>query len=136
MSGYAAPAIPVVRVGVIGLGDRGSGAVKRLSFIEGVEIKALCDIRKVALKVLRITLKVLEDLKHVNFPVMIMHGRNWLSCRILILFIYVLHGSGILRWLFMQWKTESMLPVRYRLPVQLMKHGSLLRHRRRQKNIA
>ncbi len=48
MSGYAAPALPVVRVGVIGLGDRGSGAVERLSFIEGVEIKALADLRQVA----------------------------------------------------------------------------------------
>ncbi len=28
MSGYAAPALPVVRVGFIGLGDRGSGAVE------------------------------------------------------------------------------------------------------------
>ncbi len=43
MSGYAAPALPVVRVGIIGLGDRGSGAVERLSYIEGVEIKALGD---------------------------------------------------------------------------------------------
>ena len=42
MSGYAAPALPVVRIGVIGLGDRGSGAVERLSFIEGVEIKGSC----------------------------------------------------------------------------------------------
>jgi predicted dehydrogenase len=50
MSGYAAPALPVVRVGIIGLGDRGSGAVERLSFIEGVEIKALCDKREVAVK--------------------------------------------------------------------------------------
>ena len=41
MSGYAAPALPVVRVGLVGLGDRGSGAVERLSFIEGVEIKGL-----------------------------------------------------------------------------------------------
>ncbi len=48
MSGYAAPPIPVVRAGVIGLGDRGSEAVKRLSFIEGVEITALCDLRTVA----------------------------------------------------------------------------------------
>jgi predicted dehydrogenase len=48
MSGYAAPAIPVVRVGFIGLGDRGSGAVERLSYIEGVEIKALGDLRQVA----------------------------------------------------------------------------------------
>jgi hypothetical protein len=50
MSGYAAPALPVVRVGIIGLGDRGSGAVKRLSRIEGVEINALGDLRKVAVE--------------------------------------------------------------------------------------
>jgi hypothetical protein len=50
MSGYAAPALPIVRIGIIGLGDRGSGAVQRLSFIEGVEIKALCDIRPAAIE--------------------------------------------------------------------------------------
>lgn len=44
MSGYAAPALDKVRVGIIGLGSRGPGAVRRLSKIEGVEIKALCDI--------------------------------------------------------------------------------------------
>jgi predicted dehydrogenase len=36
--------IPTVRVGFIGLGNRGSGAVGRYTFIEGVEIKALCDL--------------------------------------------------------------------------------------------
>lgn len=36
--------IKVVRVGFIGLGMRGPGAVDRLSQIEGVEIKALCDL--------------------------------------------------------------------------------------------
>jgi hypothetical protein len=50
MSGYAAPALPIVRIGIIGLGDRGSDAVTRLSKIEGVEIKALCDKREVAVK--------------------------------------------------------------------------------------
>lgn len=49
MCGYAAPPIPVVRIGIIGLGDRGSEAVKRLSFIDGVEISAICDIRRAAL---------------------------------------------------------------------------------------
>lgn len=49
MSGYAAPALPVVRIGLIGLGDRGRGAVERLTHIEGVEIKALCDIRQAAI---------------------------------------------------------------------------------------
>jgi predicted dehydrogenase len=50
MSGYAAPPLPVVRVGFVGLGDRGSGHVEWLSGIEGVEIKALCDKREVAVK--------------------------------------------------------------------------------------
>ncbi|MCC5943073.1 MAG: Gfo/Idh/MocA family oxidoreductase [Balneolaceae bacterium] len=45
MRGYAAPALDVVRVGVMGLGNRGSGTVLRLASIEGVEIKALCDVR-------------------------------------------------------------------------------------------
>lgn len=50
MSGYAAPALPVVRVGFIGVGDRGGGAVERLSYIEGVEIKALGDLRPAAVE--------------------------------------------------------------------------------------
>ncbi len=50
MAGYAAPAIPVVRIGIIGLGDRGSDAVQRLSYIDGIEIKALGDKREVCVK--------------------------------------------------------------------------------------
>ena len=36
--------IPVVRVGFIGLGMRGPGAVERFANIDGVEIVALCDL--------------------------------------------------------------------------------------------
>jgi predicted dehydrogenase len=43
MSGYASPKLDKVRIGFIGLGNRGPGAVKRMSFIENVEIVALCD---------------------------------------------------------------------------------------------
>ena len=43
MCGYAAPKLDVVRIGIIGLGMRGSDAVERLSYIDGVEITALCD---------------------------------------------------------------------------------------------
>lgn len=46
MSGYRAPKIPTVRVGFVGLGMRGPGAVKRMTYIEGVEIAAICDKRK------------------------------------------------------------------------------------------
>ena len=43
MSGFAAPKLDVVRTGHIGLG-RGSGHVSSVSLLEGVEIKALCDL--------------------------------------------------------------------------------------------
>lgn len=45
MSGYAAPKLDVVRVGFVGIGNRGFDAVKRMTQIEGVEIKGLCDLR-------------------------------------------------------------------------------------------
>lgn len=43
MCGYAAPKMDKVRIGIIGLGNRGPGAVERMTFIEGAEIVALCD---------------------------------------------------------------------------------------------
>ena len=43
MCGYAAPKLEVVRIGIVGIGMRGSDAVARLSYIDGVEITALCD---------------------------------------------------------------------------------------------
>ena len=51
MSGYAAPPLKTVRIGFIGLGHRGPSSLRRLSLIEGVEIKALCDIRPERLEV-------------------------------------------------------------------------------------
>jgi predicted dehydrogenase len=45
MSGYAAPKLETVRIGFIGLGQRGPGAVGRMKHIEGVNIVGLCDIR-------------------------------------------------------------------------------------------
>lgn len=50
MSGYAAPPLETVRIGFIGLGHRGPSSLRRLSLIEGVEIKALCDIRSERVK--------------------------------------------------------------------------------------
>ncbi len=44
MHEYAAPKLDTVRVGVIGLGNRGSGTVVRLASLEGVEIKGVCDL--------------------------------------------------------------------------------------------
>lgn len=45
MSGYAAPKLDKVRVGYIGVGNRGTAAVYRMTKIEGVEVKGLSDVR-------------------------------------------------------------------------------------------
>ena len=46
MLGFAAEPIDTVRVGIIGLGQRGKGPLKRMSFIEGVKIVAICDLHQ------------------------------------------------------------------------------------------
>lgn len=43
MSGFAAPPIKKVRVGVVGIGGRGSYAVHRLCTVPGIQVTALCD---------------------------------------------------------------------------------------------
>jgi predicted dehydrogenase len=43
MTGYSAPPLEKIRIGFIGLGQRGPGAVERMVHVEGVEISALCD---------------------------------------------------------------------------------------------
>lgn len=57
MSGYAAPKIETVRIGIIGLGNRGSEAVPRLNHIEGINIGALCDIKLVQAQLAKESLK-------------------------------------------------------------------------------
>lgn len=44
MVGFRAAPLEKVRVGLIGVGHRGSGAVARLAGVPGVEIKAICDL--------------------------------------------------------------------------------------------
>ena len=50
MSGFVAPRLERIRVGVVGVGSRGTYALKRLSFIPGVDIAAFCDIAEGAMK--------------------------------------------------------------------------------------
>ena len=50
MSGYVAPKLKRIRVGVGGVGARGTYALKRLAFMPGVEIAAFCDIKEDAMK--------------------------------------------------------------------------------------
>lgn len=45
LAGFAAPPLDKVRIGIIGLGQRGPAHLSTMRHIEGVEIKALCDLR-------------------------------------------------------------------------------------------
>lgn len=62
MVAFTAPKMDIVRVGFIGLGMRGPGAVQRFTHIPGVEIKALCDIHPERVE------KTQEILTKANFP--------------------------------------------------------------------
>jgi predicted dehydrogenase len=61
MSGYAAPKLETVRVGFIGLGQRGPSHLNAVAKIEGTEIKALCDLRPESVNKAK---KVLEGTSH------------------------------------------------------------------------
>ncbi len=50
MSGYAAPKLDMVRIGFIGLGQRGPGHLNNMTKLEGVKINGLCDIRESSVK--------------------------------------------------------------------------------------
>ena len=42
----ACPPMPVVRIGFVGLGNRGMATLRRYLVIDGVQIVALCDINQ------------------------------------------------------------------------------------------
>ncbi|WP_342087737.1 Gfo/Idh/MocA family protein [Dyadobacter sp. OTU695] len=44
MCGYAAPKMDVVRIGYIGMGNRGGGAIKRIVHLASVQVKGVADI--------------------------------------------------------------------------------------------
>ena len=48
MSGFAAPPMKRIRLAFIGIGERGTAAVKRVSKIPGCVVAVLCDLRKEA----------------------------------------------------------------------------------------
>ncbi|WP_276365505.1 Gfo/Idh/MocA family oxidoreductase [Chryseolinea sp. H1M3-3] len=74
MSGYAAPKIETVRIGFIGLGNRGPQAVERMTHIDGTEIKALCDLRPEKVDAVK---KKLEESKRHHPEVYTGHAEAW-----------------------------------------------------------
>lgn len=111
MCDYAAPRLDKVRVGIIGLGDRGPGHLEGLVKIEGVEIKALCDVRPEAAnsakKALTDTAISLLSIRKIPNP-----GKNFANATILTSYTSVLPGICIRPWPCMLWNMENMLSLK------------------------
>lgn len=43
MHGYAAPKIPHIRLGIVGMGGRGQGVMERIKGLPGIDVVAICD---------------------------------------------------------------------------------------------
>ncbi len=50
MAGFVAPPLARIRIGFVGVGNRGTSAVRRLSAMPGVEVAAVCDLTDADLK--------------------------------------------------------------------------------------
>jgi len=53
MAGFVAPKLARVRIGFVGVGSRGTFALKRLAMFPGVDVAAICDVEETALKTSR-----------------------------------------------------------------------------------
>lgn len=70
MCGYRAPKIKTVRIGFVGLGNRGSAAVPRINFIDGISINGLCDIRPERVQMAK------ESIKNSSYEPALYSGRE------------------------------------------------------------
>ena len=86
-----APKLDTVRVGFIGLGMRGPGAVARWTHIPGTKIVALCDLRPKCVE------RAQGILEKAGLPILLQTG------------------SIMPKWAFMPWNTASTLPSKFRL---------------------
>ena len=120
----ACPPMPVVRIGFVGLGNRGMATLRRYLVIDGVQIVALCDINQAHLA-------EAASLLHVDgqySPMLLDSSDGWKQmCHrddIDLIYIYVPTGSPIPLWPAMLWNRESMSLSRCLLPLLLTSAGS------------
>ena len=116
--------MPVVRVGFIGLGMRGPGAVERFTYLDGVEIKALCDLYP----------DRVEESQEDPLPTGISPqprptaarraGKSFAGATTSTSSISAPRGSCMCRWRFTPWSTASTWPWRFPPPCRSKSAGS------------
>ena len=127
MDGYAAPKLDTVRIGFIGIGSRGAEAVSRISHIDGVAIKAICDINPEKVESVKKRLNLWDFIPTVIRASRI-HGKKFVNVMISISFISVPPGHCTPLWHFMLWNMKNMPEWKCLLQLLLMSAGSLLKH--------
>ena len=106
--GLTTPKLDVVRVGFIGLGMRGPGAVERFTHIPGTQIVALCDLipERVA--------GAQKILTKANLPEAASYsGKNFANVKISTSFISQQTGNITHRWLSTLWNMANTLPLKF-----------------------
>lgn len=101
------PAIPKVRIALVGLGNRGTKTLVRYAFIDNAEISCIVDVDSQRLARAN---KLLRDSgrKERSRSADLMHGRRLANCPILTLYIYVRSGAPIPKWLYTLCVAASM----------------------------
>ena len=101
---YAAPPLDTVRIGFIGLGMRGPGAVERMCQIDGTKIVALCDVEQDRVE------SASGILQRRNIMAPKMPGCSSATGMTSTLSTLSLTGKCMPRWRNMRWSTGSMWP--------------------------
>ena len=81
MCGFAAPKLDTVRVGFIGVGNRGFANMKQMTYLEGVQIKAICDITPFRIDEARNVWPIKNSLPPRSIPAKTMPGRRSVKTR-------------------------------------------------------
>ena len=105
--GLTTPKLDVVRVGFIGLGMRGPGAVERFTHIPGTQIVALCDLipERVA--------GAQKILTKANLPEAASYSGSEDAWKISTSFISQQTGNITHRWLSTLWNMANTLPLKF-----------------------
>ena len=101
------PKLETVRVGFIGLGMRGPGAVSRFTHIPGTQIVALCDLVPENVEKCQNILTKAGLPKAAAYTTTKRHGNNFANETTSTLYTLQPTGSTMLKWVFMLWSKAS-----------------------------
>jgi hypothetical protein len=107
MSGYAAPKIDTVRIGIIGTGNRGSHHAGTISRVSDVEINAAADLDQSQFERIKKNLENLITIPNTT-TVRKRNGKSSVNVRIWTWYLSLPPPTCMQKWRFMPWSRASM----------------------------